>query len=170
MGYDSCFTHDLRHIWNYLDGIWYQDLLNVSGLLFSQESEKLWMGDENIMCGEAKEICLVIPCCPLSIEWDWVKCALPIQFFAVIIRQRDPRNVCNAWKVHPFFSGDIIDVLLWALQQNASECDGSIYEIMFFSFVFYAMSMDSGPGWLPHPGSCPVRGQCGASCLWRLEL
>lgn len=90
------------------------------------------MGDGNIVCGEAKEICLVIPCCPLSMEWDWVKYALPIQFFlAVITRQRDPRNVCNAWKIHPFFSGDIIDVLLWALQQNASECDGSIYEIMF---------------------------------------
>lgn len=39
------------------------------------------MGGENIVCGEAKEICLVIPCCPLSMEWDWVKYALPILFF-----------------------------------------------------------------------------------------
>lgn len=37
--------------------------------------------DENIVFGEAKEICLVTPCCPLSTRWDWVKYALPIQFF-----------------------------------------------------------------------------------------
>lgn len=55
------------------------------------------MVDENIVCGEAKEICLVIPRCPLSMEWDWVKYALPILLFStVVIRQRDPRNVCNA--------------------------------------------------------------------------
>lgn len=128
------------------------------------------MGDENIVCGEAKEICLVIPCCPLSMEWDWVKYALPILFFAVVIRQRDPRNVCNAWKIHPFFSGDIIDVLLWALQQNASECDGSIYEIMFYFLLFYAMLMDNDLGRLSSFDSRPVRGQFSASCLWRLEL
>lgn len=38
------------------------------------------MGDENIVGGEAKETCLVIPCCPLSMEWDWVKYALPSLF------------------------------------------------------------------------------------------
>lgn len=32
---------------------------------------KLWLGNENLAGGEAKEICLVIPCCPLSIEWAW---------------------------------------------------------------------------------------------------
>lgn len=74
----------------------------------------------------------LVALCPWSgIGWS-MPC--PFSFFAVILRQRDPRNVCNAWKIHPFFSGDIIDVLLWALQQNASECDGSIYEIMFYSF------------------------------------
>lgn len=54
----------------------------VGGLVVSYFNEKQKiMGDENIVCGEAKEICLVIPCCPLSMEWDWVKYALPIQFF-----------------------------------------------------------------------------------------
>lgn len=35
----------------------------------------LWLGDENLAGGEAKEICLVIPCCPLSIEWAWANYA-----------------------------------------------------------------------------------------------
>jgi len=47
------------------------------------------VGDENIVCGEAKEICLVIPCCPLSMEWDWVKYALPIQFFSLSLSDRE---------------------------------------------------------------------------------
>lgn len=54
------------------------------------------MGDENIVCGEAKETCLVIPCCPLSMEWDWVKYALPSLFLLLSLLDRDPRNVCNA--------------------------------------------------------------------------
>lgn len=73
-------------------------------------------------------------------------------------------------KNHPFFSGDIIDVLLWALQQNASECVGSVYEIMCYSFVFHAMLMDYDLGWLPSFDSHLVKGQFGASCLWHLEL
>lgn len=44
-------------------------------------NEKQRMSDENIVCGEAKEICLVIPCCPSSTEWDWVKYAPPILVF-----------------------------------------------------------------------------------------
>lgn len=91
--------------------------------------------------------------------------------FSLSLLDRDPRNVCNAWKKnHPFFSGDIIDVLLWALQQNASECVGSVYEIMCYSFVFHAMLMDYDLGWLPSFDSHLVKGQFGASCLWHLEL
>lgn len=55
----------------------------------------------------------------------------PFRFIAVIVRRKDSRNVCNAWRITPFFSGDVIDILLWALQLNASECDESIYENMF---------------------------------------
>lgn len=73
-------------------------------------------------------------------------------------------------KNHPFFSGDIIDILLWALQQNASECVGSVNEIMRYSFLFHAMLMDYDLDWLPSFDSQLVKGQFGASCLWHLEL
>lgn len=83
----------------------------------------------------------LVALCPWrGIGW---RAPCPFCFFTVIIWQRDTRNVCNAWKIHPFFSGDIIDVLLWALQQNATECDGSIYEIMFCSFCFCWWTMSS---------------------------
>lgn len=47
----------------------------------------LLLGDENLACGEAKEICLVTPCCPLSIQWDWANYA-PLHFSLSYIRQR----------------------------------------------------------------------------------
>lgn len=47
------------------------------------------MSAENIVYGEAKEICLVIPCCPLSMEWDWVKYALPILVFSLSLLDRE---------------------------------------------------------------------------------
>lgn len=121
-------------------------LSGVSCVLFYWETENYDSVMRTLCVEKPKRSALLslVALCPCSgIGWS-MPC--PFSFFAVIIRQRDPRNVCNAWKIHPFFSGDIIDVLLWALQQNASECDGSIYEIMFYSFVFYAMLMDNDLG------------------------
>lgn len=92
-------------------------------------------------------------------------------FSLSFIRQRDPRNVCNAWKKnHPFFSGDIIDVLLWALQQNASECVGSVYETMCYTFVFYAMLMDNDLGRLPYFDSRPGQGPVWCFLLMTLRI
>lgn len=166
------FTHFYKPHLRWCRGKWScagAYLLGVSSVLFWRETDKLWvMRTLSVEKPKRSALLSLVALCPWSgIGWS-MPC--PFSFFAVIIRQRDPRNVCNAWKIHPFFSGDIIDVLLWALQQNASECDGSIYEIMFYSFVFYAMLMDNDLGWLLYPGSRPVRGQFGASCLWRLEL
>lgn len=138
--------------------------------LLRERNRTLWMDDENIVWRSQRDL----PCYPLLpfCLWSGIGWSMPCPFcfFAVIVRRRDPRNVCNAWRIHPFFSGDIIDVLLWALQLNASECDGSIYETMFYFFVLYATLMDNDLGWLPHRGSRLVRGQFRASCLWRLEI
>ena len=82
----------------------------------------------------------------------------PVSFIPVITRQRDPRNVCNAWKIHPFFSGDIIDALSWALQLNASECDESIYENMFYSFCVICHAEGQWWGLGPCKGPRQARG------------
>lgn len=72
-------------------------------------------------------------------------------------------------KIIPF-SQEILLTYLWALQQNASECVGSVNEIMRYSFLFHAMLMDYDLDWLPSFDSQLVKGQFGASCLWHLEL
>lgn len=96
----------------------------------------------------------------LSMKCDWVKYAQPIHIFHCHYKTLEMYAMLEKKKKnHPFFSGDIIDVLLWALQQNASECVDSIYETMCYFFVFFAMLMDNDLGRLPsfrQPGQRPV--------------
>lgn len=98
-----------------------------------------------------------LPCCPWSvIGWNMPQ---PIHIFHCHYKTLEMYAMLEKKKNHPFFSGDIIDVLLWALQQNASECVDSIYETMCYFFVFFAMLMDNDLGRLPsfrQPGQRPV--------------
>lgn len=70
----------------------------------------LWLGNENLAVGEAKEICLVIPCCPLSIGWAWANYAQ--LHFPLYKTETLEMYAMLEKKTHPFFSGDIIDELL----------------------------------------------------------
>lgn len=91
--------------------------------------------------------------------------------FSLSLLDRDPRNVCNAWKKKSsLFLRRYYWCTFMSSATNASECVGSVYEIMCYSFVFHAMLMDYDLGWLPSFDSHLVKSQFGASCLWHLEL
>lgn len=81
------------------------------------------MREKNIyVFGEAKETCLVNPL-PSGVRLRWpihARDRKTLDMYAMLEKKKNH---------HPFFSGDIKRC---ALQQNASECEGSIYDFICF--------------------------------------
>lgn len=105
LGNESYVTHFYKPHLRWCRGKWscagaYSS--GVSSILFYRETEN-YGGVMRTLCVEKPKrsaLLSLVALCPWSgIGWS-MPC--PFSFFAVIIRQRDPRNVCNAWKIHPF--------------------------------------------------------------------
>lgn len=97
----------------------------------------------------------LVALCPwCGIGW---RMPCPFGYFTVIIRQRDPSNVCNAWKKSPLF----LRRYYWCT--TATKCKWMCWEYLWnhvLIFCVHAMLMDNDFGRLllfwQLPGQRPV--------------